>query len=248
MTVLLESVAVVDIAAEWARAEAMGGLLGGTARRPYTWLRRNAGKLLFEWRYGVHTAEFVQLEELGLAHRDRVYYSPANWMTLRRTLPRREVGPDDVFIDLGSGMGRMVLEAAARYPFKKVIGVELSRHLNQIARANVARTRLRLRCDDVRLITCDVLDYVIPDDVNVVFLNNPFQGDVFASTIRNLIDSVERVPRQVRVIYFNPVEEHVLLRTGRFRLLRTVVTGRRKNQQDTGPYGTTRVYLLEPRT
>ena len=52
----------------------------------------------------------------------------------------REIRPDDVFIDLGSGMGRMVLEAA-RYPFKRVIGVELVEQLHDLARANLASTR-----------------------------------------------------------------------------------------------------------
>ncbi|PZG42315.1 hypothetical protein C1I98_19975 [Spongiactinospora gelatinilytica] len=240
MTVLLEAVAVVDMAAECAGTESVGLL---AARRSWSWLRRTAAKLLFEWRYGVHTSEFVHLEELGLAHRDRAYYSPANWMTLRRTLARREVGPDDVFLDLGSGMGRMVLEAAAGYRFKTVIGVELSRHLNEIARANLKSTRVRLRCGDVRLVTSDALDYAIPDDVNTVFMNNPFGGEVFSRVIDNLIESVDRRPRQVRLIYFNPVEETRLLATGRFRPVRTVARGRGKPEV----FGSTRVYLLEPR-
>ncbi len=211
-------------------------------RRPYAWLRRSIGRLLFERRYGVRTAEFVSLEEFGLAHRDRVYYSPANWQTLRRALPRHEVGEHDVFIDLGSGMGRMVLEAASHYPFKRVIGVELSEELNAIARENVTGTRLRLRCGDIDLVRSDVLDYEIPDDVSVVFLNNPFRGEVFSTVIGRLIASVDRNPRRVTVLYFNPVEEAFLLGTGRFRRLRTVKRGRKAVEDD--PFGSTRVYAI----
>lgn len=220
---------------------ALGGI-PGVARRALGGLRRGAGRLLFERRYGVRTADFVRLEELGLAHRDRVYYSPANWHTLRRTLPLRDVGEHDVFIDLGSGMGRMVLEAASRYPFRRVIGVELSERLNDIARANVAGTRLRLRCRDIDLVRSDVLDYEIPDDVSVVFLNNPFRGDVFAEVVGRLVASVDRNPRPVTVIYFNPVEEAFLLSTGRFRHLRTVRRGR--GRREDGPFGSTRVYAI----
>ncbi|WP_326819531.1 class I SAM-dependent methyltransferase [Streptosporangium sp. NBC_01756] len=237
LTSLVESCAATG-------AAAAAGLTGGL-RRSYRWLRRTTGQLLFERRYGVRTSEVVSLEEFGLARQDRVYYSAANWQTLRRVLPRGDVGEHDVFIDLGSGMGRMVLEAAARYPFRKVIGVELSEELNDIARKNIAGTRLRLRCEDVRLVRSDVLDYEIPDDVSVVFLNNPFRGDTFAAAIGKLVATVDRNPRAVTVIYFNPVEEEFLLRTGRFRHLRTVTLGRRAAQE--GPFGSVRVYAITER-
>lgn len=42
-----------------------------------------------------------------------------------------------MFLDLGSGKGRMVL-SAARFPFRRIIGVELSNDLTAIARRNVA--------------------------------------------------------------------------------------------------------------
>ncbi|MFC3983158.1 class I SAM-dependent methyltransferase [Streptosporangium jomthongense] len=225
-----------------------GALLGGVAggfRRHYRSLRSGAVRLLFERRYGVRTSDVVSLEKFGLAHEERVYYSAANWQTLRRTLPRDAVGPDDVFVDLGSGMGRMVLEAAWRYPFRKVIGVELSAELSEIARQNVAGTRLRLRCADVELVNSDVLDYEIPRDVTVVFLNNPFRGETFATVMRRLIASVDDNPREVTVIYFNPTEDEFLMSTGRFRHLRTVNRGRRDKQE--GPFGTIRIYTITER-
>ncbi|WP_433250288.1 methyltransferase domain-containing protein [Streptosporangium sp. CA-135522] len=249
MSVLIESVTATEISsllescADTGAAAAAGMVEG--LRRSYKWLRRTTGQLLFERRYGVRTSEVVSLEEFGLARHDRVYYSAANWRTLRRTLPRRDVGEHDVFIDLGSGMGRMVLEAASQYPFRKVIGVELSEQLNGIARENLAGTRLRLRCKEVDLVRSDVLDYDIPDDVSVVFLNNPFRGETFATVIEKLIATVDRNPRPVTVIYFNPVEEAFLLGTGRFHHVRTVARRRRPAQD--GPFGTVRVYAITER-
>ncbi|GLW08790.1 hypothetical protein Misp01_39200 [Microtetraspora sp. NBRC 13810] len=207
----------------------------------YRRLRRALGRALYERRYGVRTSDVVSLTEFGLDHRERVYYSPASWRTLRRALPPREIGGHDVFVDLGSGMGRMVLEAAAHYPFKRVIGVELSAELDEIARSNVAGFRRRLRCPDVELVRSDVLDYPIPDDVSVVFLNNPFRGEIFSAAIGNLLRSVDRSPRPVTVVYYNPVEEPFLLATGRFRHTRTVA-GR-----GGGVFGSTRVYTIGAR-
>ncbi|MGV9777654.1 methyltransferase domain-containing protein [Streptosporangium sp. NPDC003464] len=250
MSMLIETMSTAEAASLVegcvdAGTAAVTGLLEGV-RRSYAWLRRSSVQLLFERRYGVRTAEVVSLDEFGLGHQERVYYSAANWQTLRRTLPLRDVGEHDVFIDLGSGMGRMVLEAASRYPFRKVIGVELSEQLNDIARENIANTRLRLRCADIDLVRSDVLEYEIPDDVSVVFLNNPFRGEIFAAAIEKLLATVDRNPRPVTVIYFNPVEEAFLLGTGRFRHLRTVTRGRRAPEDDS-PFGTVRVYAITER-
>jgi 16S rRNA G966 N2-methylase RsmD len=208
----------------------------GGLRAPYSWLRRTIRELLFERRYGVRTAGRIGLDELGVADEDRVYYIPANWWTLRRTLPRREMTADDVFIDLGSGMGRMVLEAT-RYPFKRVIGVELSRDLHDIARTNLERGRQRRRCGDVQLVHSDVLEYDVPDDVTVVFMNNPFRGPVFVTVVERLVASVDRNPRQVTLIYYNPVEEAALLATGRIRHVATHAHTRRAGNGS--PFGVT---------
>lgn len=215
----------------------MSGVLG----RPYGWLRRNAGQLLFERRYGVRTAGKIMLDELGLAAEDRVYYSPANWRTLRRSLRRNEISDSDVFVDFGSGMGRMVIEAAHHYPFRRVIGVELAKELDDIARRNLQHTRLRLRCKDIELVQADVLEYPIPADVTVVFMNNPFRGPVFATVMERLIASVDAHPRPLRFVYANPVEQEFLRATGRFHRVRTVSQPRHKPGS---VFGLVQVYTL----
>jgi precorrin-6B methylase 2 len=169
--------------------------------------------VLFERRSGIRTSDVVMLEDLGLAAKDRVHYVPSGWLALRRILRKREVSPNDVFIDFGSGMGRVVFQAA-HYPFKRVIGVELSKELNDIAKENIERTIDRLTCKNIELINADVLDYEIPDDVTVVYFGNPFTGDIFASTVQKLKASLERNPRVLRIIYLNPIEEAILLREG----------------------------------
>ncbi len=214
-------------------------MMGGLPMRLRS-LRRRFARLLYDRRYGVSTADFADLADFGLDHPERVYYSPAHWGTLRRALPARDVAGDDVFLDLGAGKGRMVLEAASAYTFKRVIGVELSAELTEVARANLSGARLRLRAGEVEFVRSDVLDYRIPDDVSVVFLNNPFRGETFAAAMGGLLDSVDRNPRPLTLIYFNPVEEHRLLGTGRFRHLRTVAPWRRRGGE--GVFGTTRVY------
>ncbi|MET0233822.1 MAG: class I SAM-dependent methyltransferase [Kibdelosporangium sp.] len=207
----------------------------------YERLRRTIGQLAYERRYGVRTAELIELDELGIAEAGRGYYVAASWRTLRRTLSRKEITSKDVFVDFGSGMGRMVLEAA-RFPFGRVVGVELSEQLHGIAQDNVQRTRQRLRCKDIQLVQTDVLQYEMPDDISVVFFNNPFQGAVFENVITRLAGSIDRNPRSIKIIYYNPVEEQAILGTGRAELVRELVHARRRTAGS--PFGLTKVFVL----
>jgi SAM-dependent methyltransferase len=189
-----------------------------TVKPLYVGARGTAGRLV-DRLYGIRTVGEVELAELGLDATDRSRYKASEWTTLRRILPRREVDPADVFVDFGSGLGRVVFQAA-RYRFHRVIGVELSEELNRVARQNVERNRHRLRCADVELVTADAVEYEIPDDVTVAYFANPFTGWVFTSVVGHLLDSVDRAPRRLRLIYRNPVEHDALLATGRFRVVR----------------------------
>jgi hypothetical protein len=169
-------------------------------------------------RHGLpgEAATEITLDKEGLEVGERDAYGPSGWFVLRRVLRRRDVGPDDCFVDFGSGMGRIVLQAC-RYRFGRVVGVDISPRFNAIARAAIDRSRSSMRCRSVEIVTTDVLDYEVPDELTVAFFANPFHGSVFAAVLQKLIDSVDRRPRAVRVIYNNPVEHRQLIESGRIR-------------------------------
>ncbi len=189
-------------------------------------------------------AHYVPLENLGLADEDRVDHLPSFWNTLPRILPQNEVGPKDVLLDLGSGMGRIVVYAGMKYPFRRIIGVEVSPELHNIAQHNLARNRTRLRCPQIELINSDVLNYRIPDDVTVVYLYNPFRGPVFQHVVDELERSIDRNSRKIRIIYLNPREESRLLASGRARLVRSG----RAVRTDRTDVTIVRLYSLQPDT
>ena len=202
-------------------------LFGAAVRPAYAAIRGTViGNL--ERRAGIRTLGHYSPEELGFSSVHRVRYEPGGWLTLRRLLSPSEVGPQDVFVDFGCGMGRVLYQAAVRFPFGRVEGVELSQRLVETARANVERTRHKLICKDVRVVSSDALTYRIPDDVSVAFFFNPFTGPIFASVVERLVASVERNPRALTVIYQNPIEERMLLDAGfrRVRRLRGMRPGR----------------------
>ena len=130
---------------------------------------------------------------------------------LRRILRPDEVGPDDVFADFGSGKGAVLLQAA-RYPFKRVVGVEIEAGHNEIAAANLERARGDRRCGEVELVTADVERFEIPDDITVAYFYNPFKAETFRGVIDRLVAATRG--RRLRVIYSHPMNEQHLLEHG----------------------------------
>ena len=151
---------------------------------------------------------------------DRVYHEPSPWGILGRVLSPGEVSPRDVFIDLGCGTGRVLFEAALRYPFRRAIGVDFVPHLTEIASKAAAVNAHRLRCPEVQLVTEDLATYEIPDDVTVGFLYDSVRGALFDAVAGKLIASVDRNPRRMRLVYLRPREALRLEATGRARLVR----------------------------
>jgi Histone methylation protein DOT1 len=177
-----------------------------------------ARRHIFERGDVIDTGGEVLLKDIGLEHPDRYRYVPSGRSVIPRLLRRIGAGAEDVFIDVGSGKGRAVFQAA-RWPLKRVIGIELAEELNEVARYNVEHNRDRLKCKDVELITCDALEYVFPDDLTIAYFYHPFGGETFERVLRNLIASFDQNPRDLHLIYGYPLEVGAIERTGRFELV-----------------------------
>jgi len=156
--------------------------------------------------------------ELGRADtaQPKFFHRPSGWFMLWRLFRRLEIGPGDVFYDVGSGSGRALL-VASRFPFRRLVGVEFSRPLYELARRNVSTFRFR-KVNDIEIVNHDALEFGIPDDVTVILFSNPFQNEVFSKWVDQLLETHDRRPRPIRLAYYNPVEHERLMATGRFRL------------------------------
>ncbi len=117
------------------------------------------------------------------------------------------------FVDVGSGMGRMVI-LAARRPFRRIVGVEISPALHEIARANLARyDDPRRQCRDIRLVRADASAFEYPGGDLAVYLYNPFRANVLEALLERLLI---RPDRTVTILYHTPMERKVIEATGRF--------------------------------
>lgn len=179
---------------------------------------KGAAGWALERRYGIRTADAVHREELGYDE-DHTWYEPSGWLMLPIALSGMRIGPHDVFVDIGCGKGRVVAQAATRYPFARVIGVELSPALCAAARQNAAALRSRRGRPPAEVVIeqADVLAWDMPDDVTLAYMFNPFRGEVFRSAVERIFASYDRSPRKLRIVYTNPHEHPALMATGRVR-------------------------------
>ncbi|MBW2173575.1 MAG: class I SAM-dependent methyltransferase [Deltaproteobacteria bacterium] len=106
------------------------------------------------------------------------------------------------FIDYGSGKGRVLL-LAAEYPFKRIIGVELSKKLHEIAQNNIKIWKCsNPKCTDIKLCHGDATQFKLPDDPLVIFFFAPFRGIVKDLVVSNIRESFNANPRPIHIVYY----------------------------------------------
>lgn len=178
---------------------------------------QSAQQRAFERWFDIEVGGHTYFGDAEIISKERTFYEGMAYLPLRRALAALKPGAADVFADLGSGKGA-ALVTAGRSPLKRIIGVELGDDLNRVARGNIERARPRLRCRDFELVTSDVLEWPVPDDLSIVFMYCPFTGQLFSRAMDRIIASYDRNPRQLHILYAFPWEHNRLLATGRVQL------------------------------
>lgn len=79
--------------------------------------------LLYKY-YGTDIEEIVDSPLLGVNCNVGLGYEPALFSHISKIVRTQKITPNDVFVDMGSGTGRVMI-AAGQYPFKSTIGVDV---------------------------------------------------------------------------------------------------------------------------
>ena len=160
---------------------------------------------LADWRLGIRSTGRLSVERMGLSDPFAEKYAPTDYASVAPVLDYLDIqaDQDEVFLDYGSGKGRMLILAAQK-PFRRVIGIELSEELNVVAERNIANTRAGLACQEVQVFLADAGAYIVPDDVTVAYFYSPFTGDTLRSVLDNLEASLRAAPRRLRLVFKDP--------------------------------------------
>ncbi|MGO4479936.1 methyltransferase domain-containing protein [Massilia sp. 2TAF26] len=189
---------------------------------------------VFERRYQLNCSGYIENRKLETIHSAALPHSMAyqavTCAAIRELIDEVEKTGIvfDHFIDLGSGKGKACFYAAMRFPFRKIIGVEFSEPLVEIARDNAAR----FGAENIFFVNADAASFCLPPGNNLVFLFNPFSESILKKFLESNADRF-RQSRSV-IAYANDQHRLCLARAGFVTLFRNQDTQGSLHQYITG--------------
>ncbi|MCW3090700.1 MAG: hypothetical protein JWP81_1769 [Ferruginibacter sp.] len=169
-----------------------------------------------ERKYGIHTTGSDELKKTKAAGVDishATVYMPASYLLLEEIFTKLPTDRRNHFLDIGSGKGR-ALCVAAHNGFKKLTGIDFSKQLCDAAEANLQLTKAQIPVLQYSLINQDAVSVEIPDDADCIFFFNPFDQFIMQAVVKNIQESFKKNPRDLYVIYLNPLYKQEFLGKG----------------------------------
>ena len=169
-----------------------------------------------EKKYGIDTTGADELKKLkagGIDISHATIYMPASYHLLENIFKQIPGSPRKHFIDIGCGKGR-ALCVAAYSAFTKISGVDFSKEMCDAAERNLSITRKKIPGIIFFIKNENAALYKIPDDADCIFLFNPFDETVMRDVASNIAESMEKKPRQMHIIYANPLYKNLFLEKG----------------------------------
>lgn len=183
----------------------------------------------FDEKYDLDTVASVPLKELAIksshfkgSQDPRLYVATPSmaFSAAMAALPRDL--RDYTLIDFGSGKGRMLLLAQS-YNFSRVVGVEFSKDLYDVACRNVIKYgSIAKVTPNIELINDDAANYEVPNSPCVLYFFDPFGEDVMMAVLQNAAKSYHSNPRKLYFIYLGLRVPEVF---DRFDFLKSVKMG-----------------------
>ncbi|WP_164018692.1 hypothetical protein [Pyxidicoccus trucidator] len=178
----------------------------------------------FDREHGVDTTRHVMPDEAGLPAGvldSASSYVPTPARVIRHALQSLPIQHRDfTFVDFGSGKGRALL-VASEFEFSRIIGVEASAMLHEVALRNVARyTSSTRRSQDIQCFNMDCLDFELPRSNAVLYMYHPFGASVLRRVLARVRQSVDESPREFFIIYVCPTYGRVFSEVPGFQKLR----------------------------
>jgi SAM-dependent methyltransferase len=160
----------------------------------------------FDHRHGTDTSGMVPTQDLDIAD-DTTKWQSNLYLGSPARVTRHLIKSLDIdcrkftFVDYGSGKGR-VLFAAAEFPFKEVVGVEISQALHATATTNLKDYRGSGLRSDINLWCGDAREYPLPAGNLVLHMYHPFGPDILKEMLEIIQQARSTEPeRRILVPY-----------------------------------------------
>lgn len=165
-----------------------------------------------EKKYGINTTGIEEIWQYDIAEEDLAMaesYQPSSYYILEKLF--KKLPPDarkGTLIDFGCGKGRALVVAAAE-GFNNLLGVEIIYELSREAEHNLVHNKLKNKNYRFKILNDRAQDLEIPDDSSVFLFFNPFKEELMDEVLQRIMMSYRKNPRDLYVMYLNPVYKHV---------------------------------------
>jgi len=149
---------------------------------------------------------FLRDNRLLSLYKDKRSYAPTPYNKLEKMITYLNLNSEDVFIDLGSGKGRVVCFVAME-KLKRVIGIELDKDLVAIAEDNIKN--LKINVTPIEIFNLDVVDFNLGSGT-VFFMHNPFGYKTVIKILNNIKNSLRDNYRNICIVYYIPMFRDLL--------------------------------------
>lgn len=170
-----------------------------------------------EKKYHINTSKIEDIKKLSIKGDNAEHaeiYQGANYFLLEKIFDYLQtIETNQNILDFGCGKGR-VLAVAAYYGFEKITGVEFAKKLCDEARKNIIPVQQKFPKKIFNVIHANAVDHTIEKDTNVFFFFNPFDEVVMLDVAKNILQSLKENPREVYVVYLNPVHKEIFMSAG----------------------------------
>lgn len=173
----------------------------------------------FDVAHGVDTSGYVPAAECAgdaVLASQITFYGGSQPSIVRASLASLPEPERYSFVDIGCGKGRPLV-VASEFPFRRLVGVELSPRLAELARANAAivaarhpgRTLIEVQTGDATALSP-------PADHTVYFMYHAFNQTLVSALVENIERQLQDRLKHAFFVYYNPVHGEVLDRSPRF--------------------------------
>jgi precorrin-6B methylase 2 len=158
--------------------------------------------------FGIHQKE----EKNIIAQGGAPTYGEITFESLKRLTDDLKLCKDDVFYDLGSGVGKVVVQVFLDSPIKKAVGIELSITRCDHAKKVLQKLQTKLKDRTLEFHHQNIADASL-SDATVVFMCSTCYSD---DLMKKMTDKLALVKKGLRVITLKRLPQHTS-----FKLVKT---------------------------
>jgi len=171
------------------------------------WRWERVKNKVYDWRHGTNTHQECFLNTQGVtdvqALQGNDVYRPFWRKEFFDAIRALDVElTDHLFIDIGSGKGKLLL-LASHFPFSGIVGIEYAPALHATAVNNIKQFKNKAGRPDIISVNANAMTWELPTKPAVYFLYNPFDLKTTQAFFARLDEHVARTAVPTFMIYGN---------------------------------------------